>query len=196
MPAPLVVPDASVLLKWVLASEDEPDADKTLLLRGAIFADVVRVIVPPQWLYEVGNTIARRLPAHATACLSAMIKFGLPEAAPSASWLASALELTRTHRVTFYDAAYHALAISRKLGKATMKSRLEQRQLLAAARRERRRARSQQTHGGAAHAGSAQADHRRTKYPCRVRGRFGEVGLPHERGKIRSLELYADAASR
>lgn len=113
MPAPLVVPDASVLLKWVLASEDEPDADKTLLLRGAIFADVVRVIVPPQWLYEVGNTIARRLPAHATACLSAMIKFGLPEAAPSASWLASALELTRTHRVTFYDAAYHALAISR-----------------------------------------------------------------------------------
>ena len=114
MPAPLVVPDASVLLKWVLPSEDEPDADKALLLRGAILADVVRVIVPPLWLYEVGNTIARRFPAHATAWLTAMIKFGLEEAAPSASWLATALELTRTHRVTFSDAAYHALAISRK----------------------------------------------------------------------------------
>lgn len=88
--------------------------NQALLLRGAILADVVRVIVPPLWLYEVGNTIARRFPAHATAWLTAMIKFGLEEAAPSASWLASALELTRTHRVTFHAAADHALAISRK----------------------------------------------------------------------------------
>lgn len=114
MPTPLVVPDASVLLKWVLPSENEPDVDKALLLRGAIVADIVRAIVPPLWLYEVGNTIARRFPAHAAPWLTAMIKFGLEEAAPSASWLAAALELTRTHRVTFYDAAYHALALTRK----------------------------------------------------------------------------------
>lgn len=114
MPAPLVVPDASVLLKWVLPSEDEPDADKALLLRRAILDDVVRAIVPPLWLYEVGNTVARRFPTHASAWLTAMMKFGLEEAAPSASWMDTALELTRTHRVTFYDAAYHALAISRK----------------------------------------------------------------------------------
>jgi predicted nucleic acid-binding protein len=42
------------------------------------------------------------------------MKFGLTEAAPSEAWLAAALELTRTHEVPFYDAAYHALAITRK----------------------------------------------------------------------------------
>ena len=79
MPAPLVVPDASVLLKWVLPSDDEPDVDKALLLRAAILNDAVRAIVPPLWLYEVGNTVARRFPAHASAWLTSLIKFGLTE---------------------------------------------------------------------------------------------------------------------
>ena len=114
MPAPLVVPDASVLLKWVLPSDDESDVDKALLLRAAILNDAVRAIVPALWLYEVSNTVARRFLAHASAWLTALIKFGLTEAAPSAAWLAAALELTRTYGVSFYDVAYHALAITRK----------------------------------------------------------------------------------
>ena len=114
MPAPLVVPDASVLLKWVLPSDDELELDKALLLRSAILNDAVRAIVPALWLYEVGNTIARRFPAHASAWLNSLIKFGLTEAAPSDPWLAAALELTRAYEVSFYDAAYHALAITRK----------------------------------------------------------------------------------
>ncbi|MGH8228693.1 MAG: type II toxin-antitoxin system VapC family toxin [Steroidobacteraceae bacterium] len=114
MPVPLVVPDASVLLKWVLPPEDEPDVDKALLLRAAILNDAVRAIVPALWLYEVGNTVARRFPAHASAWLTALMKFGLEEAAPSDPWLAAALALTRTREVSFYDAAYHALAITRK----------------------------------------------------------------------------------
>jgi hypothetical protein len=63
------------------------------------------------WLYEVGNTIARRFPMHASAWLSALIKFGLEEASPSQLWLAKTLELTRRYEVSFYDAAYHALAL-------------------------------------------------------------------------------------
>lgn len=114
MPVPLVVPDASVLLKWVLPSADEPDIDQALLLRAAIVNDAVRAIVPALWLYEVSNTVARRFPAHACAWLTSLMKFGLTEAAPSAAWLAAALELTRTYEVPFYDAAYHALAITRK----------------------------------------------------------------------------------
>ena len=113
MAAPLVVPDASVLLKWVLPSDDEPDADKAILLRTAILNDAVRAIVPALWLYEVSNTVARRFPAQASAWLTSLMKFGLTEAAPSAAWLAAALELTRNYEVTFYDAAYHALAITR-----------------------------------------------------------------------------------
>jgi predicted nucleic acid-binding protein len=111
MAMPLVVPDASVLLKWVLRSDDEPDADKALLLRAAILDEEVHALVPALWLYEVGNTVARRFPAHASGWLSALMKFDLEEARPSPPWLAKTLELTSRYGVSFYDAAYHALAL-------------------------------------------------------------------------------------
>ena len=111
MPIPLVVPDASVLLKWVLPSDDEPDADKALLLRAAIVDEAVRALLPALWLYEVGTTIARRFPTHASECLSALMKFDLEEAPRSHPWLAKTLDLTRRFDVSFYDAAYHALAL-------------------------------------------------------------------------------------
>ncbi|TLY84711.1 MAG: type II toxin-antitoxin system VapC family toxin [Gammaproteobacteria bacterium] len=111
MPIPLVVPDASVLLKWVLPPDDEPDADKALLLRTAIVDDAVRALLPALWLYEVGNTIARRFPTHALDWPSALMKFGLEEAPASHPWLAKTGELTRRFDVSFYDAAYHAVAL-------------------------------------------------------------------------------------
>jgi predicted nucleic acid-binding protein len=114
MPVLLVVPDASVLLKWVLPSDDEPDTDKALLLRAAIQDEAVRALLPGLWLFEVGNTIARRFPTHASAWLSALVKFGLEEASPTQPWLAKTLELTRRYEVSFYDAAYHALALIHK----------------------------------------------------------------------------------
>lgn len=114
MPVPLVVPDASVLLKWVLLSDDEPDADKALLLRAAIQDETVDALLPALWLYEVGNTIARRFPMHASSWLSALMKFGFEEASPSPLWLAKTLELTQRYDVSFYDAAYHALALIHK----------------------------------------------------------------------------------
>lgn len=111
MQTPLVVPDASVLLKWVLSSDDEPDADKALLLRVAIIDETVHAILPPLWLYEVGNTVARRFPDYASGWLSALMKFGIDEKLQSPLWLAKTLELTRKYDVSFYDAAYHALAL-------------------------------------------------------------------------------------
>lgn len=111
MPAPLVVPDASVLLKWILPSNEELDTDKALLLRAAILNEEVRALLPALWLYEVGNTVARRFPLHASSWLSALLKFGFDEVPPSPRWLAKILELTQRHDVSFYDAAYHALAL-------------------------------------------------------------------------------------
>jgi predicted nucleic acid-binding protein len=111
MPTPLVVPDASVLLKWVLPSDDEPDADRAIFLRDAILDETVRAVLPALWLYEVGNTVARRFPAQAAVWLSALMKFSIEEVAPSGPWLEKALELTGRYAVTFYDAAYHSLAI-------------------------------------------------------------------------------------
>src|SRR5882757_2790285 len=111
MSIPIVVPDASVLLKWVLPSEDEPYADNALQLRSAIVDSTVYALVPPLWIYEVGNTIARRFPDHAQAWLSTLLKFALEEVPASKPWLTKTIELVQLHDVTFYDAAYHALAI-------------------------------------------------------------------------------------
>lgn len=107
----VVVPDASVILKWTLPSDAERDVDRTLLLRNAIRDDRVRAVVPSLWIYEVGNTIARRFPKDATTWMSALVKFGLEEAPVTQTWLTQVLELTDCYPVSFYDAAYHAIAL-------------------------------------------------------------------------------------
>ena len=114
MPVPLVVPDASVILKWVLPPDDEPEGDRARMLRKAIVEEEVQALVPALWLYEVGNTLARRFPDEAARLLAALMKLELEELAPSRQWLEAVLKLTRGHGVTFYDAAYHAIAVMHK----------------------------------------------------------------------------------
>jgi len=105
------VPDASVLLKWVLPSDDEPDADKALLLRAAIVDEAVRALLPALWLYEVGNTIARRFPTHASGWLSALMKVWARGGTALASLARENGRIDPSFDVSFYDAAYHALAL-------------------------------------------------------------------------------------
>ncbi len=109
----IVVPDASVLLKWVLHASDEPDTEKALALRQAAISGVATLVVPRLWLYEVGNTLTRRFPAQAEPLLEALLDFGLTEARRSPRWLRQTVSLARQHGVTFYDAAYHATALVR-----------------------------------------------------------------------------------
>ena len=111
MATAVVVPDASVVLKWVLPPADEADVDRALALRDAIGNGDVQALVPELWLYEVGNAVARRLPGQAERLLASLLRFNLPTAPPSRRWLNQALDLTRRYGVTFYDAAYHAHAI-------------------------------------------------------------------------------------
>jgi predicted nucleic acid-binding protein len=110
MAGPLVVPDASILLKWVLKSSDEEDASRALELKSAWLADACNVLVPPLWFYEVGNIVGQKRPDDAAALMAAMTGLELPEAAP-ATFLPEALRLMKDRRVTFYDAAYHATAL-------------------------------------------------------------------------------------
>ncbi|MGH7071708.1 MAG: hypothetical protein ACREFO_17085 [Acetobacteraceae bacterium] len=95
-----------------LPSAEEPAADKAWLLRSAILEETVRAFVPSLWLYEVGNTVARRFPAQAQSWPAGFVKFGLQESPPSQAWLYKSLELTGRHDIMFYDAAYHALVKS------------------------------------------------------------------------------------
>jgi len=111
MTLPIVVPDASVILKWVLPADDELDVAQARLLREAIADENVKALVPAQWLYEVGNTLTRRFPAEASGLLTALMKFDLQGFAPSRRWMETAVDLVCRHGVTFYDAAYHAIAL-------------------------------------------------------------------------------------
>ena len=107
----LVVPDASVLLMWVLPSDDEPDLVQALALRDSIADGHVRAVVPSLWIYEVGNTLARRQPERAERSLDVLSRFDLEHSPRSPRWLESVLHLTQRYGVTFYDASYHAHAI-------------------------------------------------------------------------------------
>ncbi|MCY4342890.1 MAG: type II toxin-antitoxin system VapC family toxin [Gammaproteobacteria bacterium] len=107
----VVVPDASVILKWVLPPADESDVEQAIRLRDAIANGQARAVVPSLWIYELGNTLARRVPKSAEAILGALKRFDFNIGAESQNWMSQVLDLTRRYGVTFYDAAYHALAI-------------------------------------------------------------------------------------
>ena len=111
MTAALVVPDASVLLKWILPGEDEPDTGAALSLREAAVSGAVSLFVPQLWMYEVGNTLARRYPEQAGRLLAALVDFRITEARLDSRWREQTLSLARVHGVTFYDASYHAVAL-------------------------------------------------------------------------------------
>lgn len=108
-----VVPDASVIVKWVLPRNISPFQEQALSLRDAAVARDIVLVVPALWRYEVGNTLARLVPEKAVAFLSFCSAVGLNEFIPDRRWLETSVGLVRRYGVTFYDAAYHALAICR-----------------------------------------------------------------------------------
>lgn len=107
----LVVPDASVLLKWVLPEEDEPWVGEALRVRDDFEAGRADLLVPSLWYYEAGNVLALHYAESAWDRLAALVGLRLSVAEPSETWRAKTLDLTKTHGVTFYDASYHALAM-------------------------------------------------------------------------------------
>jgi predicted nucleic acid-binding protein len=113
VPSAVLVPDASVLLKWVLRSDDEPDRDRALALKSAWVEGDCELVVPSLWVFEVGNVLGLKQPATAAAMLQAMIDLGIREEAPH-GYIGAIVRLMRDHKVTFYDAAYHALAIHQR----------------------------------------------------------------------------------
>lgn len=107
----VVVPDASVLLKWVLPGEYEDHVAQALALRSAIALQRVQVAVPALWYFEVGNTLARKYPQDAAGQLADLRAFRLPSVEVDSALERQILRLTSAFGVTFYDAAYHALAM-------------------------------------------------------------------------------------
>jgi predicted nucleic acid-binding protein len=107
----LLVPDASVILKWVLKT-DEADAEKALSLLSSWVAGEVEILLPSLWVYEVGNIVGRKNLQRSGEIMTLLLGYRFPEAKTDAPLVAATLEIMRTCNVTFYDAAYHAVAMS------------------------------------------------------------------------------------
>jgi predicted nucleic acid-binding protein len=111
MKGSVVVPDTSVLLKWVLESDDERDRDRALEIREGWLAGRYSIVLPSLWFFEVGNILAMKQPALAAEVMRILTDYGLEEEPPAAIF-PRAFELMKRFKVTFYDAAYHATAMN------------------------------------------------------------------------------------
>ena len=107
----LLVPDASVILKWVLPPEHEPNAREAALILDQFVAGENVLAVPTLWYYEVANTIARLAPGEAGERLRQLRRLGMAEVGPTDAIERRALDCVKRFGVTYYDAAYHATAV-------------------------------------------------------------------------------------
>lgn len=107
----IVVPDASVLLKWVLPAERETYVEQAFALRDTFVAGRCRLLLPSLWIYEVGNVLALKRPRLAVEALNLLVAFDFEFAEPDEACRNKAFELTEHFGVSFYDAAYHAVAV-------------------------------------------------------------------------------------
>lgn len=107
---PIVVPDASVILMWVLKM-DEDHVEKALALLSSWVAGETAIVLPSLWVYEVGNIVGRKNAEKAGEIMALLLDYRFPEARTDAGHLLTSLDLMRRHAVTFYDASYHAVAL-------------------------------------------------------------------------------------
>lgn len=110
-PGLVVAPDASVLLKWVLESTDEENRDRALNLREAWLSGQCEIVLPSLWFFEVGNIVGMKHPSGAAGLMQKLTRYGFEEE-PYHYIHEKAFELMKKYKVTFYDAAYHAVAIN------------------------------------------------------------------------------------
>ena len=109
---PVVVPDTSVLLKWVIESDDEEDRGRALGLREAWLSGRCSIVLPSLWFFDVGNILGMKQPALAPQLMQILIDYRIEEEEPRTIYKKT-FELMKAYKVTFYDAAYHAVAILR-----------------------------------------------------------------------------------
>jgi len=110
MSEPVIVPDASVLLKWSFDSAAEKHQEQALAIRRLWLAGRHRIILPSLWAYEVGNILGMKQPDLARKLLEIYVGYQFQEER-AADLFGNILDIMKAIDVTFYDAAYHAVAL-------------------------------------------------------------------------------------
>ena len=113
MNEPVIVPDASVLLKWSFDSPGEKYQHQALAIRRLWLAGKYRIVLPSLWVYEVGNIIGMKQPDLAHKLLDIYIQYRFEEESAT-NLYERILDIMKAIDVTFYDAAYHAVALKHR----------------------------------------------------------------------------------
>ncbi len=102
--------DASIILKWALEKEKEPDHDKATGLLHAWLRGEVGIAAPGLWIYEVANILGRALPGEAAQKMKLLLDLQIDRVDCSEPMIQQCFAWMKEHQVTFYDAAYLAAA--------------------------------------------------------------------------------------
>jgi predicted nucleic acid-binding protein len=102
--------DASVILKWVMEKENEPDHDKAAGLLHTWVSGAVRIAAPGLWTYEVANILGRALPDEADQKMKLLLDLKINVVDCSQQMIHQCFTWMKEHPVTFYDAVYLAAA--------------------------------------------------------------------------------------
>jgi predicted nucleic acid-binding protein len=105
-----VIPDASVILKWVLDAETEPGHAEASQLLERWQDGELDLFVPSLWIYEVANVLCLKRPQDASEVIETLLALGLTEVHCDRRLAARAAALAKSLGVTFYDASYLAVA--------------------------------------------------------------------------------------
>lgn len=110
----IFVPDASIILKWVLEDEENNRDNATALLRGWVEQEH-EFVVPSLWLYEVGNVLGIKRSKDAEKILEILLEYEFKEMKITKDVTSIAFALMKEYRgVAFYDTIYHAVAMRNK----------------------------------------------------------------------------------
>lgn len=104
------VADASVVLKWAI--NEREDLEQALVLKRDFVERKINIYVPSYCFAEVCNLLCRTRPNIAIPFFSFLIESKILECHLNINLVNIAYRLIRRYRdISFYDAAYHALAI-------------------------------------------------------------------------------------
>lgn len=107
----LLVVDASVILKWFLKEENW--MEQAWRLRGHHVSKKINIIVPSHCFFELANILKRKIPNEAMLLISKLKFSEIMEQILSIRVISIAFQLMDEHKkISFYDAAYHALALA------------------------------------------------------------------------------------
>ena len=104
------VPDASVILKWVLGNEQEPDQDIAVGLLNAWVNREVNLSAPDIWQYEVGNFLGREMPEIATEKIELLLDLKIRNVNLTFNMFCRCFEWIENYKITCYNASYLAVA--------------------------------------------------------------------------------------